>query len=132
MRIERSRNRQGGTAMVEFAVILPMFILLVFGMIQFGLIINAKISLQDTAEMVARHVVVDGDTDTTSITNYARSALPSNLPSGPLVVTYTAAYPVGAVNAVRIDLQYPLPLLLRFVIPGGGSTITLNSSAIMR
>lgn len=132
---QRKSRRESGGAMVEFAVVSPIFAMLIFGMIQYGIIINAQISLQDTAEMTARHVVVDGDSDINSITTYAQQAMPSNLPSSNLAspVGYNPAFVVGSVTAVRITLQYNLPLLIPFVVPGSaGGVKQLTASAIMR
>jgi hypothetical protein len=62
------RVRERGQAMVEFAIIAPVFFLLVAGIIQFGIGLNWWLDMQRIANQGARWAVVD--------------AYPMNNPSG--------------------------------------------------
>jgi Flp pilus assembly protein TadG len=50
----RARDRDRGAAAVEFALLLPMLLLLVFGIIDFGRALNAQITLTQAAREGAR------------------------------------------------------------------------------
>jgi hypothetical protein len=50
----RTGNRERGSAAVEFALVLPVLILLIFGIIDFGRMLSAKIILTDAAREGAR------------------------------------------------------------------------------
>jgi Flp pilus assembly pilin Flp len=49
---------QGGAAAVEFALLLPLLVLLLFGMIEFGLAFNTRIQATNAAREGARMAVV--------------------------------------------------------------------------
>ncbi len=42
-----ARTAQAGQAVVEFAVLLPVLLLLTFGILQFGLVLNAQLALTE-------------------------------------------------------------------------------------
>ena len=54
-------SRQDGAAAVEFALLLPLLILLLFGFIQFGTAFNTKIQATNAAREGARMAVVGID-----------------------------------------------------------------------
>ncbi len=53
------RDREGGQALVEFALIMPLFLLIVMGIIQFGIAINYWLDMQRLANQGARWAVVN-------------------------------------------------------------------------
>jgi Flp pilus assembly protein TadG len=58
--LKRVRRRRGrGQALVEFALVVPLFLLLLAGMIDFGLGLNASISVSNAAREGARLGAVD-------------------------------------------------------------------------
>ncbi len=75
------RNRRG-TAAVEFALVAPVFFLLVFGMIEFGRMVMVQQVLTNASREGARIGVLDGTTTTLisdTVENYLISA---NISSG--------------------------------------------------
>ncbi len=63
-------GQEGGAALVEFAIILPLLLIIVFGIIGFGLIFNHKLSLTDGAREAGRFGA------TLPVTNFAASSDP--------------------------------------------------------
>ena len=55
------RRDQEGAAAVEFALLLPLLVLLLFGMIEFGLAFNTRIQATNAAREAARQAVVGVD-----------------------------------------------------------------------
>ncbi|MDQ3691279.1 MAG: pilus assembly protein [Chloroflexota bacterium] len=55
----RRRDRERGQALVEFALILPLFLMIVVGIIQFGLALNFWLDMQRIANQGARWAVVN-------------------------------------------------------------------------
>ena len=51
-------KKQEGQSLIEFAIVLPVLLLVVFGIIQFGIIFNAQITLTHAAREGARVAVV--------------------------------------------------------------------------
>jgi len=108
-------DRQTGAAAVELALVLPILLLLLFGIVDFGRAYNAKISLTQAAREGARARALGADAagtttrvrlaagflPATAVSVNAGSACPSN-PSASDVATVTATYtfsyatPIGA------------------------------------
>lgn len=55
------RTNDRGAAMVEFALILPILVVLLLGIMEFGRAYNAKISIQAAAREGARALALDED-----------------------------------------------------------------------
>jgi hypothetical protein len=53
------RERESGQALVEFALIIPLFLMIVVGMIQFGVALNFWLDLQRLANQGARSAAVN-------------------------------------------------------------------------
>lgn len=70
------RNRRGATA-VEFAVVAPVFFLLVFGMIEYGRMVMVQQVITNASREGCRRAVLDGATVTDvndAVNNYLTSA----------------------------------------------------------
>lgn len=87
-----------GQAMVEFALVLPILLLLIGGIIDFGLIFNQKVLANNASREAARYVAVHYSTElkTPSAANTkagekAKSYLPSYIVGIPPTVTATIA-----------------------------------------
>jgi hypothetical protein len=98
-----TRSRERGQALVEFALILPLFLLIVVGVIQFGVGLNYWLDLNRIANQGARWAVVDKWPD-----------CPSPGPPGPgcsleqhMEIQHTSR---GNDNDVRICFEVPAPL----------------------
>ena len=60
MKLKRNFSKnQSGQSLVEFALILPILLALIIGLMDFGWLIMARISVNNAAREVARHYVVD-------------------------------------------------------------------------
>ncbi len=64
------RDREGGAVLVEFAVVLPLLLMIVFGIISFGIVFHHKLSLGDGAREAARYGA------TLPVTNFASAGNP--------------------------------------------------------
>jgi len=62
------RDREKGAAIVEFAVILPLFLTLVFGVMEVGWMFAQQVEIRNAAREGARLAVVDYGTSGTIIT----------------------------------------------------------------
>ena len=55
---QQDQKRESGQAMVEFAIVLPVLLVLVFGIIQFGIVFNHYLTLTDAVRAGARQAAV--------------------------------------------------------------------------
>lgn len=127
----RQKNRRGAAA-VEFAMVAPIFILLVFGMIEYGRMVMVQQILTNASREAARIGVLDGSTTaqvTTAATNYLTGASVSGAtvavtPSPPSSATYGTPVTVTITVPFSSVSWLPSPMYL------GGQT--LKSVSIMR
>ena len=58
-------SSEGGQALVEFALVLPVFLLMVFGVVEFGLALNAGVSVNFVSRVAALLAAEGGRTQGT-------------------------------------------------------------------
>jgi Flp pilus assembly protein TadG len=121
-------NSASGAALVEFALALPIFIVLIFGVIEFGLVMHAKGIITQASREGARYGVTYSLTPKTAadIQNYVSAYLTSVGFSG-ATVTVTLGDPLS----VKITYPYSFMVLPDFVT-GFAGDMTLNSETTMR
>jgi Flp pilus assembly protein TadG len=131
------RINRRGAAVVEFAIVAPLFILLVFGMIEYGRMVMVQQVLTNASREAARKAVLDGanattiKTDTVSyltgggVKNVSTSAITIN-PTNP--ASAAAGAPVTVTISVPFSSQSWLPATM---FPGAKSK-TLTATAVMR
>ena len=71
------RTKRRGTSAVEFAIVAPLFFMMVFGMIEVGRMVMVQQIITNAAREGARVAVVDGATSTgvtTAVNNYLTGA----------------------------------------------------------
>lgn len=139
-RNDRSESRaclhdQRGSTLLETALTLPFLFTLLFGVIQFGLILAARINIQDASAIGARNEALYGGGGLDAVVKSSLSAW-----IDPLDVTVTptpvcvGVCPVGApTNATRVQVSYNMPLLIPFVVPSSvGGRLVINAETTMR
>lgn len=124
-----------GVSMTEFAIVLPVFALFLFGVIQFGLIFSTQLALRNATSVAARFAVLGGAGGGHTESEVKQAAVDAS--SGILEITTAdvtvADETVGGESAKKITITYDLDLLLPFVVPGQvNGQLTLRSEAFMR
>lgn len=110
MRMAGLKNEQG-SVMVEFALVSMLLILLLAGIIQFGLVFNTFLVLEDAARNAARTAAIATLSDDQIKSNIINSLLPltldySNIEIAPMIRTR------GEMLTVTITYQYRVPVTL--------------------
>ena len=78
-KIFNSFYKQNGNVLLELALILPLLLLFISGIVQFGFILNAKIAANSAAYEAARTATVSEDpysSAAAAVENYANGSLP--------------------------------------------------------
>jgi Flp pilus assembly protein TadG len=70
-------QKERGAVAVEMAIILPLLLMLVVGIIEFGRVFNVQISLSQAAREGARHAAIHHDDDDLDVEGVALAAAPS-------------------------------------------------------
>ena len=61
--IRKTKKNESGQSLIEFALILPILLMLVMGIVEFGWIIMAKVTVNNAAREVVRAYVVGAPSD---------------------------------------------------------------------
>lgn len=122
------RKTEQGQAVTEFALILPILALLLFGVIQFGIAFNNYITVTDAVRVGARKAAVSRQAaDPTGTTiGQVRSAA-SDLDQAQLNVSVTTSWVQG--SDVTVSASYPYTISLLGVVVQSGQ---LTSSTTER
>jgi Flp pilus assembly protein TadG len=128
-----------GAALVEFALVLPVLILVLFGMLQFGLVFNYWIDETHLANEGARWAAVNNWPSSGTLQQYIRQQAGSNdLRNGAHVCI---SFPSGTKNVgdpVQVDMTYTAGLPIISAVStrlfGGAipSTVRVAGRSVMR
>jgi Flp pilus assembly protein TadG len=125
----RLRNERGASA-VEFAFIVPLLIVLVLGIAEFGRAFQVQGTLSAAAREGVRVMALQNDDDAAKAA--VRNAAPSLDPAitdAQITVTPTSCPVVNAGSTtVKLTIKYPMPYLTGFF----GSTVTMTGTGVMR
>jgi Flp pilus assembly protein TadG len=101
-------GRQRGAAAVEFALILPLLLSMLLGVIDFGMALGQSVSLQGAARESVRQGVTQGDV--IAAANRARGSLDASQ----LQVRFAVDTSAGAPGLMVVCLRYPQSSLTGF------------------
>jgi Flp pilus assembly protein TadG len=121
------KNERGQT-MTEFALILPILVVLLFGIVQFGIIFNNYVTLTDAARAASRKGAVSrGASDPKGDCEAAGYAAGTNLknPGTDFIVTCSSSWQPGSDLTVQASYPYSISLL-NWVIASGQLTTTMK------
>ena len=118
--------KQKGQALVEFALVLPLFIILVFGVIEFGHLLMTYNVLTGAAREGVRVAAVTAP-DPSQVQNAAQNLLSASNISG-AIITVTGP---NASREVIVTVQFNYTPLTGSIIPGIGP-FQLTRSSTMR
>jgi Flp pilus assembly protein TadG len=117
-------GRDRGAAAVEFALLLPVVLLLVFGLIDFGRALNAQITLTQAAREGAR-LASFGQPSSTVISRTQSAATGLNVPSSGITVT-TCPINAGPTADGQVSISYSFS----FVTPVGAIAALFGGSSL--
>lgn len=123
-------KNQSGQALVEFAIILPILILIIMGILQFGMMLNTYLTIENASREGARTGIV-GSSDA-EIKNLITDISPT-LDSRDLTVTITpqgASRQSGTTLTVKVSYNYKLTVPIISSI--FNNAIVLNGQTSMR
>jgi len=117
-----------GQTMVEFAIVLPVLLLIVFAIIQFGILFNNFVALTDAVRAGARTAAVSRTAANPVAATIARvQSATADLDQSKLGITVTSGWQHG--DDVTVSATYPYSIDLFGVIVQAGN---LKSSTTER
>lgn len=155
-RFRPRRRSDDGASAVEFALVLPILLLLAFGIISYGTLFAQQLALNNGVRQGARLAVVEGSAasqktcagvgvavrdstgpaiamDTADITvNVARSADDPCGPAGTTVCTNSINATTNVQQSIIVEATYPAELIIPLPVPGLQDQFTLTSKAVYK
>lgn len=123
MRHIADRRRDDGAALVEMALILPLLLLLILGLVEFSRGYNARLTLTHATREGVRVLAISGDPATAAAATLA-AATP--LDTSQITLSTTDCTPG---DPTSITASYPFSYSILFF---GSGTVTLETTAVMR
>ncbi len=127
-----SDRQQSGSQLVEFALVIPVLLAVIFGICQYGIMFADYITLRNASAAAARQDMVNSNNNHQLAQELAQATLPPLL--DPASLTFTAGITnLASGNAQVITLSYPLKLIIPYIVPGASNGVrTLTSTTIIR
>lgn len=139
--VKTLKSKERGAALVEFALVIPLLLLVIFGIIEFSILFYDKAVITNASREAAREWVIYRDVKltkaeiTTVVDNYTLNRLIS-LKSGSSPVTTMVPDPPNVFTtgqSLRLTVSYAydfvfLPAFMNGLIP----TVNLNATTVMR
>ena len=132
-----ARCKQTGVAAIEFALLLPVLLLILFGIINYGVIMYDQAVVVNAAREGARWASihsVDSTCTTTTPTNPCQVAY--SYASGSMISFGSGSNVTVTFNASTYTSGSPMTVTVRYAYKGigwyfGGTTTNMSSSAVM-
>lgn len=133
MNVQKTRRSESGASAVEFALLLPVLMMILFGIIEFGLALYRQAILTNASREGARLGIVQSIPAITNgqinvaIDNYLTAA---GIPPGNVTRAIVAGGVTGTPVTVTLTLPYTYAVLpgLTSIVP----TINLTAQTVMR
>lgn len=134
-RFIKRKKREDGQAMVEFALILPIFLLILCGIIDFGWLFYNQLSLNNACREGARYAVVHTaeNADTQAIINHIENTTTTVFANDGIDISVKYSSPsdptAGDVTVdMKADISFFTPVLSTVL----GKEKTITSTVIMK
>lgn len=127
----RLAGSESGSALLEAAIVMPVFFLMVAGTIQFGHIYTSLITLRSASAVAARVAILGTNQTANQVCDAARGALNSQFnPTLLECATSPSTLPVASGTQVTVTLAYPVSLLSvgAGVVPGPTWRLTTQTT----
>jgi len=142
--VARRLRSDRGAELIEFALVLPLLLLLIGGIADFAFLFHSMEVTSNAAREGARIAVLPGTTDanvTDRVRTYMSDGQLADVKKASVNIKRDATIPVGigTASASRITIQYPFTFMVLQPVaqlvtsdsPAGGA-LTMTASALMR
>ncbi|WP_426990064.1 TadE/TadG family type IV pilus assembly protein [Pseudarthrobacter sp. Y6] len=130
--------KEKGAVAVEFALVLPIFLMLVFGIVEFGRAYNIQVSMSEAARETARYTAIhyaDAGFSPAAARTEGINAAPSiALKPADIQIAYSSGSACAAGQRVVVTINVVTPYMtgLPGLIPGMPASLDISSKGVMR
>lgn len=128
------RLNRSGAAVVEFAIVAPLFFLLIFGMIEYGRMVMVQQVITNASREGARRAVLDGATTSGVVARVEEFLDSAAVDSGSTTITLSPDPPANAGfgGAVTVTVSVPFSEVSWLPSPMYLGSTTLEAKTTMR
>jgi Flp pilus assembly protein TadG len=130
MIVMNTLKNEKGQSLVEFAIILPILLLLLFGIAEFGIMLNSYLTIQNVAREGARLGIIGGSD--VEIISLIRTTSP-NLTSSDMSITITPSeISRRSGDTLTVTVAYKYHMTVPIISSLVGNVIVLTAQTSMR
>lgn len=130
--IRRTLRRRRGAAAVEFAIVLPLFILMIVGILEFGRMIMVQNVLTNAAREGARLACIDGSTEATVQAAVTTFLINASVTGVTVTCTPSTLSSVAPGSQITVQTSVPFSDVSWVSSPWLATDVTLSASCMMR
>jgi len=123
---KRSSRRKSGSQLVELALVLPILLIVLFGIIQYSLLFWGYVTIRTASAIGGRQAIISpGNTNLIKSAVWGAVNIPPLLQSNQVLVIVNAVPNPSGTLITSVKVSYPFPLFIPFVVPpfiGGHAT----------
>ena len=110
-------KRKSGTQLVEFALVAPVFVFLLFAFCQYGLLFSSYLAVRNASTVGGRQAILTPG-NISAITSVATNAIDTLLINpGSVTVSVTTNVLLSTGYGTQVTVSYPVQLIIPFVFP---------------
>ncbi len=131
----KKHENEDGQSMVEFALILPVFLLILCGIIDFGWLFYNQLSLNNACREGARYAVVNtaDNADTSAIIEHIESTTTTVFANDGVDITVAYTSPSDPTSGdIRVSMQAEISFFTPVLSTVLGKEKTISSTVIMK
>lgn len=126
----RILKNQDGQSVVEFAIILPVLLLIIMGIVQFGMLIGSYLTLENAAREAARAGIIGS---TNAEVRLVITSTSPNLEPGKLTIAIAPSEGSRTSGStLTVNLTYNYDLTIPIISSLFNNTVVLNAETSMR
>jgi Flp pilus assembly protein TadG len=118
-----------GAAAVEFALVVPLLVLLLLGIVEYSKAFQVQATLADAAREGARVMALANDVSSARSAAKSAAASTVTLTDAQISVTPTSCAGASLTTSVKVTISYRQPFASGFL---GGTGVDLTGTAVMR
>lgn len=133
--MSKKDKREDGQAMVEFALILPIFLLILCGILDFGWLFYNQLSLNNACREGARYAVVNTaeDANTQAIINHIENATTTVFANDGVDIEVTYSSPNDPTSGdITVSLEAEISFFTPVLSTILGEEKTITSTVVMK
>ncbi|MBT2500744.1 pilus assembly protein [Agromyces sp. ISL-38] len=124
--MHKRRGDDRGAAAVEFALVLPLLLVLVLGILEFGRVFNIQIALSNAAREGARYMAVHDDPAAATGAAIAAALIDPEISSGQVSITPSSCDGLEDAS-VEVTIDYTVELMTGWF----GVSLPLEGKGVM-